>query len=1066
MKHRSSPVLRAAVAASVALIVGACSSGGGGGPPPVAPVGPSGLSAQATAPDTVELRWADNAADEDGYRVERAVVGGAFGQIRQLAAGSTRLTDTGLNDDTTYRYRVRAFNGNGNSAYSNVVEVATPRAVNRPPTIAAPFGAFGTEPDLSLEVIAGGSGNIDIVADDPDGDPLSWVVTNPGGRNIAAAAGLVPPAKASGARLRVPYRQAPPGRYTTLEIVVTDDRGATDRRTLTVYRIARAEPAVVERARLRDRDGDGAIGAGDTLVVRFDRPMVINPGVVAGDFLLWPQPSTGPAPSFGAGATVVEGPGVDEISVVLGVAPRLVARQDHLPGGGANAATGVDVGDGQTGVRSINGQRTARPSASVDIHAGLGLVGTDTSTADSRVVVLADINLDGAVDAVAGTAADGVELSLDLGAPVPARAQIGTGEIVAIAVGDLDRNGRPDLLTANRSTGAIEIWWQGLAGFGPQPDVSLPTADVLALAHGDVTGDGWPDVLVGTGAGTANLLWASRGGGAFAASAVPFDDAASTGVGDATAALVIADLNADGRPEVIAGNGPGRPSRVWVAAPGGYSPVALVDSGRLGSLDADTVSVAIGDVDGDGAPDVVEGNRGQANRIWAFDGAGVPSARGFVGEPAATVSMAVGDVDLDGDLDVVEGVEGGAGRLWLNLGGVMFDSDQALASGVAAAADFDRDGDLDVFVAQVGGNALYEGTVASVRGDFALVESPNNPGTGSDAIAIGDINADGLLDAVALRRPPVGLGTLTLWANDPTVPGSFPNGQDLSGPADMASVSLADLDPDGVLDAVTALAGAPTVDAGFAVWRGPLGPLSTPTEYRFANLSGATVALALADLDADGAVDVVLGTDQGLAVALNDAAAGQPASYSTAVQLSLDNILDVSTGDLDGDGDIDVVAGTGASFQVWINDGTGSGLLPRSYSGQLTAAVAVVDFDRDGRLDVVAAHPFTQSVEVWTSDVLGGLTPPSAPLLSAEPFDGLVVGDFDQDGRPDVAATVRLSGLTLIETSRAGQQRFTLSCLGFLDDPTAGDLDRDGDLDLLIAAAAGTACPNQVWSNR
>jgi hypothetical protein len=92
---------------------------------PVPPAAPSNLSANANNPTTVTLAWSDHAANEDGFKIERKV-GGIFNQIGVVNADVTSYTDTGLNSNTAYSYRVRAYNVAGNSAYTNEVSVATP----------------------------------------------------------------------------------------------------------------------------------------------------------------------------------------------------------------------------------------------------------------------------------------------------------------------------------------------------------------------------------------------------------------------------------------------------------------------------------------------------------------------------------------------------------------------------------------------------------------------------------------------------------------------------------------------------------------------------------------------------------------------------------------------------------------------------------------------------------------------------------------------------------------------------------------------------------------------------
>lgn len=88
---------------------------GGGGPLPAAP---SNLSA-ASEPLAITLRWNDNSGNESGFKIERSSGGGAFTQLAVVGANVRSYTDSPLGTQVTYTYRVRAFNGAGDSDYSN-----------------------------------------------------------------------------------------------------------------------------------------------------------------------------------------------------------------------------------------------------------------------------------------------------------------------------------------------------------------------------------------------------------------------------------------------------------------------------------------------------------------------------------------------------------------------------------------------------------------------------------------------------------------------------------------------------------------------------------------------------------------------------------------------------------------------------------------------------------------------------------------------------------------------------------------------------------------------------------
>jgi hypothetical protein len=102
-------------------------------PAPTEPAAPSGLTATAKSANRIDLNWADGAANEDGFRIERCrgvlCADADFVQIAQTGPNTITYSDAGLDAVTAYSYRVRAFNGAGNSAYSNTARAITMIAV-------------------------------------------------------------------------------------------------------------------------------------------------------------------------------------------------------------------------------------------------------------------------------------------------------------------------------------------------------------------------------------------------------------------------------------------------------------------------------------------------------------------------------------------------------------------------------------------------------------------------------------------------------------------------------------------------------------------------------------------------------------------------------------------------------------------------------------------------------------------------------------------------------------------------------------------------------------------------
>lgn len=90
-------------------------------PPATIPAAPTSLQATPIASKRTTLTWTDNSGNEDGFKIERSISGAAFSQIATVGANVGSYTVPGLKSGgRTYRFRVRAYNAAGDSAYSNI----------------------------------------------------------------------------------------------------------------------------------------------------------------------------------------------------------------------------------------------------------------------------------------------------------------------------------------------------------------------------------------------------------------------------------------------------------------------------------------------------------------------------------------------------------------------------------------------------------------------------------------------------------------------------------------------------------------------------------------------------------------------------------------------------------------------------------------------------------------------------------------------------------------------------------------------------------------------------------
>ncbi|NNE06783.1 MAG: M6 family metalloprotease domain-containing protein [Xanthomonadales bacterium] len=152
--------------------------------PPTAPDAPSGLNATSGYTDQIDLSWADNSPNEQGFRLERSLDGvSGWTEVASLPANTESHSDTGLNDNTTYYYRVKAWNGVGDSAYSNVASATTDEFV--PITVPnAPSGLTATSNGANSILLAW--------TDNADNETGFWIQRSLDGVSFSTIASIGP----------------------------------------------------------------------------------------------------------------------------------------------------------------------------------------------------------------------------------------------------------------------------------------------------------------------------------------------------------------------------------------------------------------------------------------------------------------------------------------------------------------------------------------------------------------------------------------------------------------------------------------------------------------------------------------------------------------------------------------------------------------------------------------------------------------------------------------------------------------------------------------------------------
>lgn len=433
---------------------------------------------------------------------------------------------------------------------------------------------------------------------------------------------------------------------------------------------------------------------------------------------------------------------------------------------------------------------------------------------------------------------------------------------------------------------------------------------------------------------------------------------------------------------------------------------STVSSSALGAR-----AVVAADVDGDGDLDVLSASSGDGKLAWYENGAAF--ALHTIAATPAPWSIGAGDVDGDGDVDAFATGPGSGNVLWYanTTGNGASWTLHTVATGLAGArfvsgADVDRDGDLDLVAASATDATIaWHENLAPGNGTAWAPHVVSTFAAGASGVVAGDLDGDGDPDLLAASRDD---DTIAWYENGPPGNGTVWGFHVISTAADgAASVQAVDLDGDGDLDALSASA----LDGKLAWYENAAGNASVWSTHTLSTSVPSTLTVFAHDLDGDGDLDVLSATQTGDAVVWLENAAGDASSFVThTISTTLDNPLGVFAADLDGDGDGDALVASFLDDRItWLKNDT----LHRSAcfvplvdvpaSALLTALNADVDGDGDDDL-------------AWASST-----------------DGLVVWDENTagDGSSWTAHTVA--------TGLPGTKMLS-----------AGDLDRDGDLDLVL----------------
>jgi hypothetical protein len=400
---------------------------------------------------------------------------------------------------------------------------------------------------------------------------------------------------------------------------------------------------------------------------------------------------------------------------------------------------------------SNDGPSNNTPATAQDLNPAFLTVNTTAASADRAGVV----GVSGDADVYSFSLAAGQSTSLALGGS-GAGATVGQlGDRTdysgldgptSVAYGDFNRDGKLDMVATNSGGSGLDTTvgvrlGNGDGTFGPLTLYGTGGSNPRYVAVDDINGDGFLDIVTtNQNSNTVGLLLGDGNGGFGTASTY------STGAGSSPFGITTADMNKDGKADVIVADfGTNNVSVFLGQANGTLLPAATVAVGTSPTI------VAAGDLNKDGKIDVVTSNLNSGNiTVLLGNGSGGFTSATSLTAQSGPFGVALGDFNGDSKLDaVVANQTSDTLSIFLGNGDGTFAAAANIAAGGSsprsvAVADMNHDGKLDIATVNID-DATASVLLGNGDGTFAtpvVYATSVDPNT----VALPDVNNDGLPD--------------------------------------------------------------------------------------------------------------------------------------------------------------------------------------------------------------------------------------------------------------------------------------------------------------------------------